>query len=151
MDTRGVCSFRSIYSWCNRRWFCWGIQTHDTHHGDIQGFYLRGVTELNADNFNINYDYEDLYKMWLAGPANPAENYKIVVGEYSSRIDDALNALGVDFVEYLKKTAPAKVDKIPLVIIAVAEHQAQRTLVIDPMITLLSCVMKLQTIIQWES
>ena len=114
----------------------------------IQSFYLRGVTELNAENFNINFDYVDLFKMCMQGTDKPHENYKMVIGEYSSRIDDALNALGHDLVEYIKTNHPQKMDKIPLIIIAVAEHQAQRTMVIDPLLTLLSCVFKLQTILK---
>jgi len=114
----------------------------------LQSFYLQGVKTLDDKNFNINYDFIDLFKMCLAGPDKPYENYKIIVGEYSSKIDDTLNALGIDLVEYIKTNAPAKIDKIPLIIIAVAEHQAQRTLVIDSLITLLSCIMKLQTILK---
>jgi len=114
----------------------------------IQSYYLQGVTELNAKNFNINYDYVDLFNLCMQGPEKPYENYKLIVSEYSSRIDDALNALGSDFIEYLKNNAPNKMDKLPLIIIATAEHQAQRTLVIDPLITLLSCVFKIQTILK---
>jgi len=112
-----------------------------------QSFYLRGVKELNSANFNINYDYVDLYNLCLNNNDKPFENYKFIVGEYSSRVDDALYALGNDFIEFLKNNMPAKMDKIPLIIIAVAEHQAQRTMVIDPLITLLSCVFKIQTIL----
>jgi len=114
----------------------------------IQSLYLSGVQELNKTNYFINYDFVDLFKICLAGPSKPYENYKLIVAEYSSKIDATLDALGIDFVEYLKKEAPNKIDKIPLIIIAVAEHQAQRTLVIDPLITLLSCVYKIQTILQ---
>jgi len=112
----------------------------------LQSFYLQGITELNAKNFNINFDFEDLYKMCLGKPDKPYENYKFIVGEYASRIDDTLNALAIDFIEYIKSNAPQKIDKIPLIIIAVAEHQAQRTMVIDPLVTLLSAVYKLQLI-----
>ena len=112
-----------------------------------QSFYLRGIKELNEKNFNINFDFEDLYKMCLEKPKNPAENYKFIVSEYASRIDDTLAALGADFIEYLKVNASHKIDKIPMIIIAVAEHQAQRNFVIDPLITLLSAVYKLQIII----
>jgi len=114
----------------------------------IQSFYLKGVKLLDDKNFNINYDFVDLFKLTLAGPEKPYENYKLIVGEYSSKIDDTLNALGIDLVEYIKSHAPNKIDKIPLVIITVAEHQAQRTMVIDPIITLLSCIMKIQTILK---
>jgi DNA polymerase III delta prime subunit len=113
----------------------------------IQSFYIRGITKLDDKNFNINFDFEDLYKLCLNTPDKPYENYKFIVGEYSSRVDDALNALGTNLVEYIKINVPKKIDKIPLIIIAVAEHQAQRTMVIDSLITLLSCVYKLQLII----
>lgn len=112
----------------------------------IQSFYLQGITELNAKNFNINFDFEDLYKICLGKP-DPYNNYKFIASEYSSRIDETLSALGVDFIEYVKSNVPDKIDKIPLIIIAVAEHQSQRTSVIDSFITLLSCVMKIQIII----
>lgn len=115
--------------------------------GKIQSLYLRGETELNTKNFNINFDFEDLYKMCLT-KQEPYENYKFIVGEYSSKIDDTLNALSVDFIEYIKSHAPEKIDKIPMIIIAVAEHQAQRVNVIDPLITLLSAVYKIQLIVK---
>lgn len=114
----------------------------------IQSLYLSGVQELNETNYFINYDFVDLYKLCLAGPDKPYENYKLIVAEYSSKIDATLDALGVDFVEFIKKEAPGKIEKIPLIIIAVAEHQAQRTMVIDPLITLLSCIYKIQTILK---
>ncbi len=113
----------------------------------LQSFYLQGIKELNAKNFNINFDFEDLYKLCFQKPDKAYENYKFIVSEYASRIDDALNALGQDLIEYIKSNVPNKVDKIPMIIIAVAEHQAQRTFVIDPLITLLSCVYKIQIIL----
>jgi len=114
----------------------------------LQSFYLQGIKELNAKNFNINFDFKDLYELCLKDSKNKAyDNYKFIAGEYSSRIDDALNALSIDFIEYIKSNVPEKIDKIPMIIISVAEHQAQRTLVIDPLVTLLSCVYRVQIII----
>lgn len=113
----------------------------------LQSFHLQGITELNAKNFNINFDFEDLYKLCFNKPEKAYENYKFIISEYASRIDDALNALGQDLIEYIKSNVPSKIDKIPMIIIAVAEHQAQRTFVIDPLITLLSCVYKIQIIL----
>ena len=113
----------------------------------LQSFYLQGVKELNAKNFNINFDFVDLFDLCLKKNDKPYENYRFVISEYSSKIDDAMSALGGDFIEYLKTNASTKLDKILLVLITVAEHQAQRTMVIDPLITLLSCVFKIQTIL----
>lgn len=113
----------------------------------LQSLYLQGIHELNDKNFNINFDFEDLYKLCLGKPDKPYENYKVIVGEYSSKIDETLSALGIDLIEYIKSNAPNKIDKIPMIIIAVAEHQAQRVVVIDPLITLLSAIYKIQMII----
>jgi DNA polymerase III delta prime subunit len=113
----------------------------------LQSFYLQGIKELNTKNFNINFDFKDLYELCFHKPDKAYENYKFIVSEYSSRIDDALNALSIDFIEYIKSNVPEKIDKIPMIIIAVAEHQAQRTMVIDPLITLLSAVYKIQLIL----
>ena len=114
----------------------------------LQSFYLQGIKELNAKNFNINFDFEDLYKLCFQKPDKAYENYKFIVSEYASRIDDAIAAIGVDFIEYIKQQAPEKTDKIPLIIIAAAEHQQQLNFVIDKMITLLSLVYKIQLILQ---
>lgn len=113
----------------------------------LQSLYLQGIKELNTKNFNINFDFEDLYKLCFNKPDKAYENYKFIVGEYSSRIDDALNALSIDFIEYIKSNVPSKIDKIPMIIISVAEHQAQRTMVIDPLVTLLSLCYKIQIIL----
>jgi DNA polymerase III delta prime subunit len=113
----------------------------------LQSFYLRGVKELNAKNFNINFDFVDLFELCLKKSDKPYENYKFIISQFSSKIDDGMIALGGDFIEYLKTNAPNKMDKIPLILIAVAEHQAQRTMVIDPLVTLLSLVFKIQMIL----
>lgn len=113
----------------------------------LQSFYLQGIKELNDKNFNINFDFEDLYKLCLNKPDKPYENYKFIIENFSQKQDDAITALGNDFVEYLKINAPNKLDKIPLIIIAVAEHQYQLSFVIDKLVTLLSLVFKIQLII----
>lgn len=117
----------------------------------LQSFYLQGITELNSKNFNINFDFEDLYKLCLTNNKDKAyENYKFIVGEYASRIDEAVAAINGDFIEYIKQYAPEKLNKVPLIIIAAAEHQQQLNFVIDKMITLLSLVYKIQMIINNE-
>jgi len=112
----------------------------------VQSFYLQGIHELNEKNFNINFDFEDLYKLCLYGN-EPYENYKLITSEYASKVSDTLMALAYDFVEYIKINNPNKIDLIPMVIMAVCEYQAQRLQVIDESITLLACVYKLQQIL----
>jgi len=57
-----------------------------------------------------------------------------------------MNALSFDFVEFLKSECPNKLDKLPLVLITTAEYQAQRINVIDPLLSLLALVLKIQII-----
>jgi hypothetical protein len=112
----------------------------------IQSFYLRGVKELNEQNFNINYDFVDLFNLCVTKP-DAYNNYKFVVSEYSSKINDAMSALGMNFIEFLKQNRPDKMDKVPMIIIAVAEYQSQLDHVIDKLVSLLACVYKIQIII----
>jgi len=114
----------------------------------VQSLYNRGVTELSEENFNTNFDFRDLFNVCLQPTGKAYENYKAIVNQYGSRIDDSLAALGQDFPEYLKSVAPDKEDKLPPVIIAVAEYQYQKQFAIDPLVTLLACVFKIQTILK---
>jgi hypothetical protein len=114
----------------------------------VQGFFNQGLTELNPKFFNINFDYKDLFDICLKSPDKAYENYKLVTSEYSSRVDEAMTVLGTDFPEYLKTAAPQKLEKLPLIIIAIADYQYQKQFTIDPMITLLATIFKIQTILK---
>jgi DNA polymerase III delta prime subunit len=113
----------------------------------LQAFYRRGIKELDPQNFNINFDFKDLFEICLSKP-DEVNNYKFIVNQYGTKIDETLAVLGRDFVEFIKTTNPHKVDRIPLVIIAVAEYQYKKSFVIDPLITLLACVFKIQQIMK---
>jgi DNA polymerase III delta prime subunit len=113
----------------------------------VQSFYYRKITELNPKDFNINFDFKELFDLCLL-KTDPVNNYKFVINQYGSRVDEALSVLGRDFPEYLKNNAPSKIDRLPLIIIAIAEYQYQKEFVIDPLITLLACVFKIQQILQ---
>lgn len=114
----------------------------------VQSLYLRGIKTLDEENFNTNFDFKDLFDLCLNTSSKAYDNYKFIVNQYGSRIDDSLSALGTDFPEYLKNVAPAKEDKLPMVLIAVAEYQYQKPFVIDPLITLLACVFKIQQLLK---
>ena len=113
----------------------------------LQGFYLRGVKKLDIDTFNTSFDFNDLFSQCLKKPDKPYKNYKELIGQYSSKVDEALAALGETFPSYLQTNAPKKIDRLPMILIAIAEYQYQKAFVIDPMITLLAAVYKIQTIL----
>jgi len=119
----------------------------------IQSLHLRGAVELSAENMATSSDFGDLFHICIDPPKGQDgkikayENYKLIVNQFGSRIDESLTALGSDFPEYLKNMAPARLDKLPLVLIATAEYQYQKSFVIDPLITLLAAVFRIQQIL----
>jgi hypothetical protein len=56
--------------------------------------------------------------------------------------------LGDEFVQWVIKNKKSHSKIIPGVIVLVAEHQAQRLHVIDPMVSLLSLFFQIQKLIQ---
>jgi hypothetical protein len=71
-----------------------------------------------------------------------------MVGEYSGKIDEIMSALGDEFINWIIDNRPESKKIIPGVIILVANHQSQRTQVIDPMISLLSLFCSIQKLIE---
>ena len=113
----------------------------------IQSLFLRGVTELSIENMATSSDFVDLFHLCLQPATKPYENYKLIVNQFASKVDESLTALGGDFPEYLKNMAPARLDKLPGVLIEVANYQYQKAFSIDPLITLLACVFSIQKIL----
>jgi len=113
----------------------------------LQGYKTQGTSNITAEDVKkFNSVYKDVFEL-VFNEMDPIKNYKQLVGDYSNRVDDVLQVLGEEFIEYIQTEKPQSIRCIPQVIICVAEHQAQRTLVIDPVITMLSCIYKLQTIV----
>lgn len=112
----------------------------------IQSFHDKGIKEIKIDDIKVlNYSFVDIFKMIMTN-TDPAENYKVLMSQYSSKVDDVLASLGSEFPEYIRENFPGKIGKMPLVLIEVANYQSQRSSVIDPCISMLACVMKLQII-----
>jgi len=75
------------------------------------------------------------------------ENYKFLISNYASKVDNVLSSLGNELPDYIKDNAPQKINLIAPIIIEVADHQSKRNNVIDPAILMLSCVYKIQLIL----
>ena len=114
----------------------------------LQGFKSEGTTTIKVDDVKrFNSVYKDVFEL-IFNETNPINNYKILVSNYSNRVDDVLQSLGEDFIEYIQQEKPQSVKHIPEIVVEVARHQAQRVHVIDPVITMLSMVYKAQEIIR---
>lgn len=114
----------------------------------LQGYKTQGTTNITVNDVKrFNSVYKDVFEL-VFNESDPAKNYKLLVSQYANRVDDILQTLGAEFIEYIQQEKSIAVKFIPQIIITVAEHQAQRNHVIDPVITMLSCVYKIQTIIK---
>lgn len=114
----------------------------------LQGYKSQGTLNIGIEDVKrFNSVYKDVFEL-IFNETDPVKNYKLLVSDYSNRVDDVLQSLGQDFIEYIKQEKTQAVRFIPQIIITVAEHQAQRLSVIDPVITMLSCVYKIQTIVR---
>ena len=111
----------------------------------IQALQISGIKELTRESIlKTEWSFEDIFKI-CAGTPGPYNNYIFLVNQYSSRVDDVLGVLGSEFPKWLEEKYPHKLQFLPAIIVEVATHQAQRVHVIDPSISMLSCIYKIQT------
>jgi replication factor C small subunit len=114
----------------------------------LQGYKSQGTTNITVNDVKkFNSVYKDIFEL-VFKETDPVKNYQYLVSEYSNRVDDVLQTLGEEFFDYIQSEQPNATKFIPQIAVTVAEHQAQRTLVIDQVITMLSCVYKLQEIVR---
>ena len=114
----------------------------------LQRFSLEGKTNVGVDDIkDFASEYAELYDMIITQD-NPVENYKFVMKKYSNCVDEAIAALGYPFVEYILKSKPNIMDKIPVITILNAKYQQNLKNCIDPVVVLLANIFELQTEIQ---
>jgi replication factor C small subunit len=113
----------------------------------IQTMQISGVKELTRESImKTEWSFEDIFKI-CAGQPDPYNNYTFMINQYGSRVDDVLGSLGSEFPKWLEEKHPQKISLLPGIIVEIASHQAQRVHVIDPAVTMLSCVFRIQTIL----
>lgn len=114
----------------------------------LQRFSLEGKNNVGIDDIKDSAsEYAELYDMIITQD-NPVENYKFVMKKYSNCVDEAIAALGYPFVEYILKSKPNIMDKIPVITILNAKYQQNLKNCIDPVVVLLANIFELQTEIQ---
>jgi len=110
----------------------------------IQGWHIKGIKKIEVSDIkSLNWSFVELFQL-IAGASDPINNYKEILTNYSDKVDDVLQSLGTEFIEWLRENNPDKIKKIPEIIILVAKYQAQRTQVIDQVVNLLALVFEIQ-------
>jgi replication factor C small subunit len=113
----------------------------------IQTFYVQGVKKINPEDVKkLNYSFRDIFEL-ACKTGDAQENYKFLMTNYSSKVDDVLHSLGNELPEYIRDNHSTKVSKIPQILIKVAYYQAQRIHVIDPCISMVAAVFEVQMIL----
>jgi DNA polymerase III delta prime subunit len=110
----------------------------------VQTWMIEGIKKVDSAKINeLGWSYEDLYTL-ITTSKDPVKNYQNIVGEYQGKVDEVMSALGEEFINWIINNKPELKKIIPAVIVLVADHQAQRNQVIDPMVSLLSLVFQIQ-------
>ena len=110
----------------------------------LQRFSLEGKTNVGVDDIKDSAsEYSELYDMIITQD-NPVENYKFVMKNYSNCVDEVIAALGYPFVEYILKSKPNLMGKIPVITILNAKYQQNLKNCIDPVVVLLANIFELQ-------
>lgn len=113
----------------------------------IQSWVIEGTKSIDVSRIKDSaWSYEELYNL-IFDSKDPAKNYQIIVGQYSSKVDDVMTALGEEFINWVIKNKGSYAKIIPAVAVLVAQHQAQRQVVIDPVVSLLSLVFSIQKLV----
>jgi replication factor C small subunit len=114
----------------------------------VQRWQIQGITEITEQKMSeSSWDYEEIYKM-LFDKLDPVKSYQLIVGQYSNSVGEVMEAMGREFIDWVQENHPEKSGIIPAVMILIAQHQAQRTQVIDPVVSLLSLFYSIQKLTQ---
>jgi len=114
----------------------------------LQGFHAEGKTEITIEDINSYHGkFKDIYDLIFSSSA-PKDNYQYLVSNYSNRVDDVINSLGTDFFDYVELEQPTSMKYIGKIAYEVHKHSYERNFVVDPVITMLSLIFKLQATVK---
>jgi DNA polymerase III delta prime subunit len=115
----------------------------------LQGYHAEGKTKITSDDVKKFHGvFKDLYEHIFNPSNDEVKNYQFLISNYSSRVDDVIQALGTDFIEYIQMERPQLMRKVGEICYEVNRHSYESRFVIDSAITMLSLVYKIQTIIK---
>ena len=114
----------------------------------LQGYYAQGIQKITANDVTTFHGvFKDLFDHIYLDTASPAVNYKFLISNYSHRVDDVIKALGSDFIEYIQTEKPNDAKHLGAICYEVNKHSYESRFVIDPVVTMLSLVFKIQKIV----
>ena len=114
----------------------------------LQSMIIQNVGHITADNVSkTNSECTDIFDL-IINSSDPVANYKTVVSSYGTKVDEVLDSLGREFIEYITSSKPDLIKFIPHITIIAAKYQSQKNMCIDPVVCLLACVYEMQQTIK---
>lgn len=115
----------------------------------LQGYYAEGKTKITEEDVKKFHGvFKDLYEHIFNSSNDEVKNYQFLVSNYSSRVDDVVQAMGTDFIEYIQMEKPQLMRKVGEICYEVNRHSYELRFVIDPVVTMLSLIYKIQNIVR---
>ena len=110
----------------------------------LQQHKLSGRNELTENDIkDYNTSDQQLFDLCLSKP-NPEENYKFLLSNYSSNVEEALISLGRGFIDYIIEQKIEYIKHLPTIIVLVSKYLDQLKNAKDPIICLIACVFEIQ-------
>lgn len=111
----------------------------------LQTMNIADIETITIDDIKRSSSgiFEPLFELLIKKP-DPIANYKFIMSEYQSKVDEAFLAIGTVFPEWLEEHSPGFLMKLPIVLINVANSEFQSRGSIDKILNLLSCVFSIQ-------
>lgn len=114
---------------------------------NAQAMRTQKVTVLDKNSIIKTFECSELMQMIVCGN-DPVENYKLVMANYASYPDDVMLALSHTFVDFIRVNYSQYSNKIPYLIVTMAEYMSQLPTAPDKVLVLLACCFKMQMIIK---
>lgn len=116
----------------------------------LQGYYAEGKKKITIEDVKkFQGVFKDLYQHIFDRSNDEVKNYQYLVSNYSSKVDDVIQSLGTDFIDYIQYEKPEMMRRVGEIVYEVNVHSYQSRFVIDPVVTMLSLVYKIQTIVRY--
>lgn len=112
----------------------------------IQRLHRSGVKQISVEDVKKkSYEFRQLYDLILDG-GKPEDIHTMLMGDYANKVTEVMEALDEGFISYIKSSRKDFSYMIPHISIQVCDHQSKLHQVIDPAITMKSCIYKLMGI-----
>lgn len=115
----------------------------------LQGYHAEGRKQITLDDVKkFQGVFRDLYEHIFNRGNDEIKNYQYLVSNYSAKVDDVIQSLGTDFIDYIQFEKPEMMRKVGEIVYEVNRHSYESRFSIDPVVTMLSLVYKIQTIVR---